>query len=218
MTFPTGPPSHCTLGAEKWGASTQQEHALAEPVGCPETTFTSCLERPHVPPYPLRSAGLCSSSPWIHPRVPRRKNYLPVINVIIFTTPAPVIVREPIDLCELLFAQGRHTSKILIVRQPGSREKSTLEKRCQPKGQPACLQRACCCPSPSPHAASTHCKAPSCHRKKPCVVVPWTQLRERELMGPVPEKYFANGSSCSLLLSSTLSSKGRLKCISPHRR
>lgn len=134
VTFPARPPSHCTLGAEKQGASAQQEHALTEPGGCPQTTFTSCLERPHVPPHSLRAAGLCSSPPWIHPRVPRRKNYLPVINVIIFTTPAPVIVWEPIDLCELLFAQGRHTSKILIVRQPGSREKSTLEKRCQPRG------------------------------------------------------------------------------------
>lgn len=55
-TFPTRPTPHCTLGAEKWGASTQQEHVLAEPAGCPHTTFTSCLETPHVPPYPGESS------------------------------------------------------------------------------------------------------------------------------------------------------------------
>lgn len=41
--------------------------------------------------------------------------HLPVVDVVIFAAPAPVIVWEPIDLCELLLAQGRHTSKILVV-------------------------------------------------------------------------------------------------------
>lgn len=68
-----------------------------------------------------------------HPRGHSRCHrgiYLPVINVIIFATPAPVIVWKPIDLCELLFAQGRHTSKILIVRQTESKKKKPLEERC----------------------------------------------------------------------------------------
>lgn len=41
--------------------------------------------------------------------------HLPVVDVVIFAAPAPVIVWEPIDLCELLLAQGRHASKILVV-------------------------------------------------------------------------------------------------------
>ncbi len=37
---------------------------------------------------------------------------LPVVNVVIFTSPAPVLIREAIDFEELFFAKAGHPSKV----------------------------------------------------------------------------------------------------------
>lgn len=103
--------------------------------------------------------------------------YLPVINVIIFTTPAPVIVWEPVDLSELLFAQGRHTSEILVVRQPGSRKKRPLEEE-----QTVHLKRAYCCPSRQPTVSQPHAFLQQGAAR---VLVPWAHTRHTELVGSV---------------------------------
>ncbi len=36
----------------------------------------------------------------------------PVVNVVIFTSPAPVLIREAIDFEELFFAKAGHPSKV----------------------------------------------------------------------------------------------------------
>lgn len=40
---------------------------------------------------------------------------IPVVDVVVFPTPAPVVVGEPIDFQELLFAHRRHAPEVLIV-------------------------------------------------------------------------------------------------------
>lgn len=42
----------------------------------------------------------------------------PVVDVIVFTSPAPVVVGEAVDLQVLLLAHGGHSSKVLVVRKP----------------------------------------------------------------------------------------------------
>lgn len=42
----------------------------------------------------------------------------PVVDVIVFTSPAPVVVGEAIDLQVLLLAHGGNSSKVLVVRKP----------------------------------------------------------------------------------------------------
>lgn len=42
----------------------------------------------------------------------------PVVDVVIFTSPAPVVVGEAIDLQVLLLAHGGNSSKVLVVRKP----------------------------------------------------------------------------------------------------
>lgn len=41
----------------------------------------------------------------------------PVVDVVVFTSPAPVVVGEAIDLQVLLLAHGRNASKVLVVRK-----------------------------------------------------------------------------------------------------
>lgn len=46
----------------------------------------------------------------------------PVEDVVILTTPAPVLVGEAVDSQELGFAQARHASKVASIGQPMARE------------------------------------------------------------------------------------------------
>lgn len=50
--------------------------------------------------------------------LPDPVSHAPVKDVVIFPTPAPVLVREAIDLQKLCLAQARDTSKVARVWQP----------------------------------------------------------------------------------------------------
>lgn len=49
--------------------------------------------------------------------------HIPVVNVVVFSSPAPVLVREAVDLQKLFFTETRNTSKVTCVGQPARREK-----------------------------------------------------------------------------------------------
>lgn len=51
---------------------------------------------------------------------------LPVVNVVIFTSPAPVFIREAVDFEELFFAKARHPSEVPRIGQPARRNRLQL--------------------------------------------------------------------------------------------
>lgn len=55
---------------------------------------------------------------------------LPVVDVIVFTSPSPVLVGEAIDFEELLFAETRDATEIARIWQPaGNDDKEERERR-----------------------------------------------------------------------------------------
>lgn len=48
---------------------------------------------------------------------------LPVVNVVIFTSPTPVLIWEAVDFEELFFAKARHPSKVPCIGQPARRNR-----------------------------------------------------------------------------------------------
>lgn len=63
---------------------------------------------------------VCAHHP--HPIDSPPPAHSPVEDVVILTTPAPVLVGEAIDSQELGFIQARHTSEVAGIGQPGTRK------------------------------------------------------------------------------------------------
>lgn len=51
----------------------------------------------------------------------------PVVDVVVLSSPSPVLIGEAIDFEELLLAQARNPSKISRIRQPGGEKKRSSQ-------------------------------------------------------------------------------------------
>lgn len=70
---------------------------------------------------------VCAHPPHLkHPVYSPPCPHSPVEDVVILTTPTPVLVGEAIDSQELGFIQARHTSKVAGIGQPRARKQASV--------------------------------------------------------------------------------------------